>query len=97
MAQRDEYGFAERVVKIVETCDGEVDRVYYCIHDREYQHWMSGASFEGELWTKCVHRRREFESRSEARSTLENLREWRKEQEAKRDRFADIPFEGEAA
>lgn len=83
--------FNERVVKIVETCDGAVARTVYCIHDSDFGHWMSIEPFDGEIWTKDVRCRQEFASRGEAESELERFFQWRRE------RNGEIPWERKSA
>ena len=53
----------ERIVKIVETCEGVVARTFYCIQDPQFGHWMSEEPFDGLIWTKDPRCRREFASR----------------------------------
>lgn len=89
--------FNEHVVKMVETCDGAVDRTFYCIHDPDFGHWMSVEPFDGLIWTKDVRCRQEFDSRADAKATLAQFLHWRREQETGGDALADIPFEREAA
>ena len=89
--------FNERVVKMVETCDGVVARTFYCIHDPDFGHWMSCEPFDGLIWTKDVNCRQEFASRAEAQAALESFLNWRCEQEAGDDTVADIPWDWEAA
>jgi len=93
----DDKTFNERVVKIVETCDGSVSRTFYCIHDPDFGHWMSREPFDGLIWTKDVRCRQEFASRAAAEVELEDFLEWRLEQEAGDDLLAEIPWEREAA
>ena len=89
--------FNERVVKMVETCDGVVARTFYCIHDPDFGHWMSSEPFDGLIWTKDVSCRQEFASRDEAEAKLESFLDWRREQEAGGGTAADIPWDREAA
>ena len=89
--------FNEHVVKMVETCDGEVFRTFYCIHDPDFGHWMSSEPFAGLIWTKDVNFRQEFASRAEAQAALESFLNWRCEQEAEDDTVTDIPWDGKAA
>ncbi|MBN2561925.1 MAG: hypothetical protein JXQ75_13450 [Phycisphaerae bacterium] len=89
--------FNERVVKMVETCDGVVARTFYCIHDPDFGHWMSSEPFDGLIWTKDVSCRQEFDSRDEAEAELDSFLDWRREQEAEGGTAADIPWEREAA
>ncbi|MCK6486568.1 MAG: hypothetical protein L6R00_20860 [Phycisphaerae bacterium] len=96
MASNDEP-CNERVVQVVETCDGTVARTFYCIHDPDFEHWMSDEPFDGLIWTKDVRRRREFASRAEAQAELEELLDWREEQQTEADILADIPSAREAA
>ena len=88
---------SERVVKIVETCDGAVARTFYCIHDPDFGHWMSDEPFDGLIWTKDPKCRREFASRREAEFELEEFLDWRCEQGAWDDLDAGTPSEREAA
>lgn len=89
--------FNERVVKMVETCDGVVARTFYCIHDPDFGHWMSCEPFDGLIWTKDVSCRQEFASRDEAEAELESFLDWRREQEAGDGTAADITWDREAA
>jgi len=88
---------SERVVRIVETCDGSVARTFYCILDPDLDHWMSDETFDGMIWTKDPKRRREFDSRWDAESELEQFLGWRREQDPGDDIPADIHREQEAA
>ncbi len=92
-----EHEFNERVVKMVETCDGAVTREFYCIYDRDFGHWMSAEPFDGLIWTKDVHCRQEFASRLEAACELDKFLEWRRQRGAGAGVLAEIPLEGEAA
>lgn len=87
----------ERVVELVETCDGSVVRTFYCIYDPDFDHWMSDEPFEGLIWTKDPHCRQEFDSRTEAQEELEDFLEWREEQEIQAGDSADISSDREAA
>ena len=87
----------EHVVKMTETCDGEVTRTFYCIHDPDFGHWMSDEPFDGLIWTKDPKSRQEFNSRLEAETELEDFLEWRSEQGAWDGILSEIPFEREAA
>jgi len=89
--------FNERVVKMVETCDGVVARTFYCIHDPDFGHWMSCEPFDGLIWTKDVSCRQEFDSRDEAEAEFDSFLDWRREQEVGDGTVADIPWEREAA
>jgi len=89
--------FNERVVKMMETCDGSVARTFYCIHDPDFGHWMSTEPFDGLIWTKDVSRRQEFDNRADAEAELESFLNWRREQKAGDDPIDEIPFEREAA
>ncbi|MCC7408102.1 MAG: hypothetical protein IT442_08520 [Phycisphaeraceae bacterium] len=93
----DEESFKERVVEIVETCEGAVVRTFYCIHDPEFGHWMSREPFDGLIWTKDFSCRKEFASRSRAESALMCLDESRREGERTDDLVAEIPWETQAA
>jgi len=93
----NDKAFNERVVKMVETCDGVVARTFYCIHDPDFGHWMSSEPFDGLIWTKDVSCRQEFDSRDEAEAELESFLDWRREQEAGGGTAADIPWDREAA
>jgi hypothetical protein len=73
--------FNERVVKMEETCDGDVARTFYCVHDPDFGHWMSHEPFDGYIWTKDVSCRREFDSREEAKATLVRFLKWRRQKE----------------
>ena len=97
MRTSDEVTFNERVVKVVETCDGRVTRTSYCIHDPDFGHWMSREPFDGLIWTKDVSQRREFTSRVEAEEELESFFNWRREQEDQSGGVSDIPCDREAA
>ena len=92
-----EHEFNERVVKVVETCDGDVTREFYGIYDRDFGHWMSEEPFDGLIWTKDVHCRQEFASRLDAEDELDKFLEWREERAAKRNAVDEIPFVDEAA
>jgi hypothetical protein len=74
-----ETKYSERVAKMVETCDGEIVRTFYCIHDPKSCHWMSTEPFGEMIWTKVPECRREFYSRSKAESELERFLSWRDE------------------
>ena len=89
--------FNERVVKMVETCDGVVARTFYCIHDPDFGHWMSCEPFDGLIWTKDVSCRQEFASRDEAEDELDSFLDWRREQEDGDGTAVDIPWDREAA
>lgn len=93
----NENTFNERVVKMVETCDGAVARTFYCIHDPDFGQWMSVEPFDGLIWTKDVRCRQEFGSRADAEAELDSFLDWRREQEAGDDPVDEIPFEREAA
>jgi hypothetical protein len=90
MATNDEH-CKERVVKVVETCDGAVVRTFYCIHDPDFGHWMSDEPFDGLIWTKDPRCRQEFASREEAEEELEDFLDWREEQQTEADILTDIP------
>ena len=92
-----ESPFNERVVKVVETCEGDVARTFYCIHDPDFGHWMSQEPFDGLIWTKDPKCRQEFASRMDAQIELDSFLEWRREQEASGGPAAEIPREREAA
>lgn len=92
----DDKTFNERVVKMVETCDGVVARTFYCIYDPDFGHWMSCEPFDGMIWTKDVNCRQEFASRGDAEAELEIFLEWRREQEAGDGTAADITLDREA-
>lgn len=87
----------ERVVELVETCDGTVVRTFYCVHDPNFDHWMSDEPFDGLIWTKDPRCRQEFDSREEAQEELEDFLEWREEQETQTEDVADISADREAA
>jgi len=89
--------FNERVVKIVETCDGAVGRTFYCIHDPDFGHWMSNEPFDGLIWTKDATCRREFSSRQEAEAELIEFQDWREERENGRNLRGEVPEERDAA
>jgi hypothetical protein len=89
--------FNERVVKIVETHEGTLARTFYCIHDPDFGPWMSNEPFDGLIWTKDPHCRQEFASRIEAEVALDDLDEWRHEQETNGGSAVEIPWEREAA
>lgn len=91
------HAFNERVVKVVETCDGTEARTFFCIHDPDFDHWMSCEPFDGLIWTKDLRCRQEFASRADAEATLAHFLHWRHEQETRSGVLADIPFEREAA
>lgn len=93
----DDVPCNERVVELVETCDGAVVRTFYCIHDPDFDHWMSEEPFDGLIWTKDPHCRREFDSREEAEEELEDFLDWREERQTETDVSADIPSVQEAA
>jgi len=95
--QTRENPFNERVVKLVEMCNGEVIRTFYCIHDRDFGHWMSQEPFDGEIWTKDPTCRREFDSRTEAEDELDDFLQWREDQETGSTTVTDIPRERKAA
>lgn len=87
----------ERVVELVETCDGAVVRTFYCIHDPNFDHWMSDEPFDGLIWTKDPRCRQEFDSRAEAQEELEDFLEWREEQEEEAENVENMPSDREAA
>jgi len=89
--------FDERVVRMTETCDGEVIREFFCIYDRNYLHWMSREPFDEFIWTKAVACRQEFETREEAESTLQAFLLWRRGLGPNRCHVDDMPPEREAA
>lgn len=93
----DDMPCKERVVELVETCDGAVVRTFYCIHDPNFDHWMSDESFDGLIWTKDPRCRQEFDSRAEAQEELEDFLEWREEQETQAENVDNIPSDREAA
>ena len=92
-----ETEYNERVVKMVETCDGEVVRTFYCIYDADFGHWMSTERFDEFIWTKDIKCRREFDSRRKAERKLEVFLGWRDEQGIWDDIVAESPSEREAA
>ena len=92
-----EIKFNERVLEIVETCDGSVVRKFYCIRDMEFGHWMSEEEFDGLIWTRDIDCRMELSSRDEAKEMLESFIEWRKENGADSKAVAEILAELEAA
>ncbi len=69
----------ERVVKLLETCNGVVLRTFYAIHDPQFGHWMSDEPFDGAIWTKDVRRRLEFSRRRSAEAHLIEFQDWRDE------------------
>lgn len=83
----------ERVVQVVETCDGSLSRTYYCIHDLSFGHWMSREPFDGLIWTRDTSYRQEFANRMEAEAALETFLDWRREQEANDEIVTDIPWD----
>jgi len=89
-----EKQFPERVVEMVETCDDQVIRTFYCIRDPECDHWMSVEPFDGMIWTKDPKRRREFVSRWDAESELDKFLDWRGVWD---DVLSDASLEQEAA
>ena len=89
--------FNERVVKVVETCDGRELRTFYGIHDPEFGHWMSQEPFDGMIWTKDLQCRQEFDTRDEAEATLADFLQWRRERDVGDDPVDQIPFDREAA
>ena len=88
-----ENEFNERVVKLVETCDGAVERTFYCIRDTDMGYWMSNEPFDGLIWTRDVSCRQEFASREDAEDELECFLDWRQEQEAHRTPVVEILIE----
>jgi hypothetical protein len=72
---------SQRIVEIVETCDGTVARTCYGIYDAEFDMWMSEEPFDGMIWTRDVKRWQEFSSREDAEKELERFQEWCEEQE----------------
>ncbi|MBP7946035.1 MAG: hypothetical protein KA191_08195 [Verrucomicrobia bacterium] len=87
----------ERVVELVETCDGTVMRTFYCIYDPDFDHWVSEEPFDGLIWTKDPHCRREFDSREEAEEELEDFLEWREDRKAQAEDVAETASDREAA
>jgi hypothetical protein len=92
-----EIKFNERVVELIETCDGSVMRKFYCIRDMEFGHWMSQEEFDGMIWTRDIDCRLELSSREEAEETLESFLEWRNENGVDSKDSAEILSELEAA
>jgi hypothetical protein len=93
----DDMPCNERVVELVETCDGAVVRTFYCIHDPDFDHWMSEEPFDCLIWTKDPHCRREFDSREEADEELEDFLEWREDREAQAGDVVETTSDREAA
>jgi len=87
---RAENQFNERIVKIVETCDGKVERTFYCIRDLNLGYWTSNEPFDGLIWTRDPQCRREFNSRPKAKSEWKNFLRWRREQEEPRNQVDEI-------
>jgi hypothetical protein len=87
----------ERVVAVVETCEGAILRTFYCIHDSEFGQWMSDAAFDGKIWTKNMKHRREFACRDDAEAELAEFLDWRQGQQSECDLEGTEQKEREAA
>ena len=92
-----ENASTERVVKLVESCEGVVLRTFYCIHDPQFEHWMSDEPFDGAIWTKDPKRRQEFSRRREAEAELMEFQDWREERAQEQELADTTPGEREAA
>ena len=71
----------ERIVRIIEKWDGRT-RVFYAIRDYALGYWRGTCELdEPNAWTRDLHRRAMFETRSDAREELVHIWSWRESAE----------------
>ncbi len=68
----------ERIVKVSETVDKEV-QTFYTIWDRHLGYWRSTSLIdEYDAWTRDLTKRAKFHTRNQAKRELANIQQWRR-------------------